>query len=193
MKSEIIQELGQTDLVLPARINDGLAARARQPGGADFNLVEECRAAGIDAAAMEALVNQASLASDGRIVAPGLDGLRAAIWDDVATMADAVKTGDTARGERTFERLAALQRSLPVEAGDSIDPAQIARLTAVSGAGYQMAKKSKRRAWTKADIRTLKTLAKTKTHASRIARALKRTEGATRQRAFSMGLSLDSR
>ena len=56
-----------------------------------------------------------------------------------------------------------------------------------------MAKKLKRRAWTKADIRTLKTLAKKKTHASSIARVLQRTEGATRQRAFSMGLSLDSR
>ena len=59
--------------------------------------------------------------------------------------------------------------------------------------GNQMAKKSKRRAWTKADIRTLKTLAKKKTRASSIARALKRTEGATRQKSFSMGLSLDSR
>jgi len=59
--------------------------------------------------------------------------------------------------------------------------------------GYQMAKKSKRRAWTKADVQTLRTLAKKKTHASSIARVLKRTEGATRQRAFSMGLSLDSR
>jgi hypothetical protein len=58
---------------------------------------------------------------------------------------------------------------------------------------YQMAKKSKRRAWTKADIRTLKTLAKKKTRASSIARTLKRTEGATRQKSFSMGLSLDSR
>ena len=134
MKSEIIQELGQTDLVLPARVGEGLAAndrvkarlsvlqatacRARGPGGADFNLAEECRAADIDAAAMEMLVNQASLANDGRIVAPGLGGLRAAIWDDVATMADAVKAGDAARGGRASERLAALQRSLPVEAGD---------------------------------------------------------------------------
>jgi hypothetical protein len=59
--------------------------------------------------------------------------------------------------------------------------------------GYQMAKKLKRRAWTKADIRTLKAFAKKKTRASSIARVLKRTEGATRQRAFSMGLSLDSR
>jgi hypothetical protein len=56
-----------------------------------------------------------------------------------------------------------------------------------------MARKSKRREWTKADIRTLKKLAKKKTHASSIARVLKRTEGATRQRAFVMGLSLDSR
>jgi hypothetical protein len=56
-----------------------------------------------------------------------------------------------------------------------------------------MTKKSKRRAWTKTDIRTLKTLAKKKTHASTIARTLKRTEGSTRQKAFSMGLSLDSR
>jgi hypothetical protein len=59
--------------------------------------------------------------------------------------------------------------------------------------GYQMAKKSKRRAWTKADVRTLRTLAKKKTHASSIARVLKRTEGATRQKAFSIGMSLDSR
>jgi hypothetical protein len=59
--------------------------------------------------------------------------------------------------------------------------------------GYHMAKKSKRRAWTKADIRSLKTLAKKKTHASSIARTLKRTEGSTRQKAFIMGVSLDSR
>ena len=59
--------------------------------------------------------------------------------------------------------------------------------------GYSMTKKLKRRAWTKADVRTLKTLAKKKARASSIARTLKRTEGATRQRAFSMGLSLNSR
>jgi hypothetical protein len=36
-------------------------------------------------------------------------------------------------------------------------------------------------------------MARRKTPAGRIARKLKRTEGATRQKAFSMGLSLDSR
>ncbi len=57
-----------------------------------------------------------------------------------------------------------------------------------------MAKNSKRRrAWTTADVRTLKTRAKKKKPAASIARALKRTEGATRQKAFSLGLSLNSR
>ena len=57
-----------------------------------------------------------------------------------------------------------------------------------------MAKKAvKRRAWTAEQLRTLKAMARQKKRASRIAKTLKRTEGATRQKAFSMGLSLDSR
>jgi len=56
-----------------------------------------------------------------------------------------------------------------------------------------MPKKSKRRSWTSSDVRTLKTMARKKTRAASIARTLKRTEGATRQKAFSLGLSLDSR
>jgi hypothetical protein len=54
-------------------------------------------------------------------------------------------------------------------------------------------KRSKRREWTSADVRELKTLAKQKTPARKIAKTLKRTEGATRQKAFSLGVSLDSR
>ena len=58
----------------------------------------------------------------------------------------------------------------------------------------RMAKKAtKRRAWTPEHVRTLKTLARKKTHAARIAKTLKRSEGATRQKALSIGLSLDSR
>jgi hypothetical protein len=57
-----------------------------------------------------------------------------------------------------------------------------------------MAKRTKkRRAWTSVEVRDLKSLAKKKTPASAIAKKLKRTEGATRQKAFSIGLSLDSR
>jgi hypothetical protein len=53
-------------------------------------------------------------------------------------------------------------------------------------------RKMKRRAWNSTELREL-TMARKKTRASQIAKRLKRTEGATRQKAFSIGLSLDSR
>jgi len=58
---------------------------------------------------------------------------------------------------------------------------------------WMIKRATKRREWTPEQVRTLKTLARRKTHAARIAKTLKRTVGATRQKAFSMGLSLDSR
>jgi hypothetical protein len=58
----------------------------------------------------------------------------------------------------------------------------------------QVAKRSaKRREWTTQDVRELKKLAKHKASTAKIARALKRTEGATRQKASSLGVSLDTR
>jgi hypothetical protein len=56
-----------------------------------------------------------------------------------------------------------------------------------------MAKKAKRREWTKSDVKELKSMAKNKTPAPKIARALKRTVGATRQKALALGVSLNSR
>jgi hypothetical protein len=53
--------------------------------------------------------------------------------------------------------------------------------------------KRKRREWTKEHVQELKTLARRRTPAARIAKSLKRTLGATRQKAFSLGVSLDSR
>ncbi len=56
-----------------------------------------------------------------------------------------------------------------------------------------MPKKRKRIAWSTEHVRTLKSMAKKKRPAGAIAKSLKRTEGATRQKAFSLGLSLDTR
>ena len=57
-----------------------------------------------------------------------------------------------------------------------------------------MAKRAKqRRAWTSDEVRNLKAMARNKTSARKIAKARRRTEGATRQKAFSIGLSLESR
>jgi hypothetical protein len=54
-------------------------------------------------------------------------------------------------------------------------------------------KKSKRREWTAQEVRELKSLARQKTPATQIARKLKRTEGATRQKALTLSVSLNSR
>jgi hypothetical protein len=56
-----------------------------------------------------------------------------------------------------------------------------------------MKNEKRRRTWTAADIHTFKSVAKKKSPAPKIAKSLKRSEGATRQKAFSIGLSLDSR
>lgn len=56
-----------------------------------------------------------------------------------------------------------------------------------------MVKKTKRREWSANDVRELKQLARAKTPAAQIARKLKRTEGATRQKALTLNVSLNSR
>ena len=52
---------------------------------------------------------------------------------------------------------------------------------------------SKRREWTKEDVRQLKTLARQKTGVTKIARMLKRTPGATTVKAHILGVSLSMR
>jgi uncharacterized protein Yka (UPF0111/DUF47 family) len=148
MKSQIIERLGQTDILLPALIAEGLAANdrvkarlsmlqaaarhARDPQGARFDLTDECRATGIDAVAMQTLVNGASLLSGEQITAPGLGGLGAAIYDDVATMTRAVKAAAATQGDAALERLAALKDAAWPETTDTIALAQITKLTGLS-------------------------------------------------------------
>lgn len=52
------------------------------------------------------------------------------------------------------------------------------------------AKRAKRREWTKEDVQELKRHSKSRTPVARIAKLTKRTDGALRQKAFQLGLSL---
>lgn len=127
MKSEIIEHLGQSDLLLPALIAEGLAANDRikvrlsvlqaadrhaRGGDGRFELADECRLVGIDAAQSENLVNGATATANQRIAAPGLAALGAAISEDVATMARPVKAADEPQGEQALARLSALEVEL---------------------------------------------------------------------------------
>jgi hypothetical protein len=55
------------------------------------------------------------------------------------------------------------------------------------------ARRKVRRDWSKGDLRTLKAMARKKTPARRIGSTLKRSEGAVRQKAYAVGLSLNTR
>ena len=52
------------------------------------------------------------------------------------------------------------------------------------------AKRAIRKEWTKDDVRDLKTHSRAKTPVAKISKAMKRTIGALRQKAYSLGLSL---
>jgi hypothetical protein len=148
VKSQIIEQLGQTDILLPALIAEGLAGNdrvkarlsvlqaaarhARDPQGSRFDLADECCAAGIDPVPMEALVNGASLLAGERITAPGLGDLEAEIWDDVEAMIRAVKAGDAGEGDTASQRLSVLVAAASPQAGDTLELAQIVRLTEIS-------------------------------------------------------------
>jgi hypothetical protein len=148
MKAEIISRLGQSDVLLPSLIAEGLSANdrvkvrlsilqaaerhARDPAGAKFDLATECSAAGIDAAAMETLVDWASIATDQRVAAPGLRDLGSGIWADLMTMIRAVKAGDGPCGDAAFERLSAIKRTATLGSSDAVELQEIGKLTAVS-------------------------------------------------------------
>ena len=55
------------------------------------------------------------------------------------------------------------------------------------------ANRARRHPWTKEDVRELKQHSRSKSPVKRISRAMKRTPGALRQKAFSLGLSLGHR
>jgi len=148
MKSKIIEQLGESDILLPALIAQGLSANdrvkvrlsilqaaarhARDPAQVHFDLRDECRGASLDLVAMETLVNRAGRLGDERITAPGLGDLRTAIWDDIASMMEAVKSGDAAQGDVVDERLSALKAAHAGEPSDTAQAAEIARLTGLT-------------------------------------------------------------
>ncbi|HVX77020.1 MAG TPA: hypothetical protein VHB49_12885 [Bradyrhizobium sp.] len=151
MKSKIITELGQGDILLPSLVAEGLAANdrikvhmsalqaavehAQQPDHPATDLSVECRAAGIAPAELAALIGGARLAGEGQIIAPKLADLIGAIGDDAATMVSAVSAGNAAAGKAATERLAAIHAAGLLEPANAIEIARVARLTMVAREG----------------------------------------------------------
>src|SRR6516165_3537341 len=107
MKSQIVRELGEADVLLPSLVAEGLAANdrikvrlsalqagvqhARNPAPPPADLTAECRNASIDPAAVACLTGGAKLSVDGRMSAPSLAQLGKDILADLNSMLHAVE------------------------------------------------------------------------------------------------------
>jgi hypothetical protein len=148
MKTLIVSHLGHGELILPALVAKGLAAndrakirmtalqalvrRALHPALEPIDLSAECRASGVDAAAVRSLIADAR-ANEGVIRSPGLAKLIEALGGDVQTMMDAVSAGDATAGKKAAERWLAIQATTTAS-NDEIEAADVAALTSVTPA-----------------------------------------------------------
>lgn len=151
MKSQIIEQLGQADILLPSLIAEGLAANdrikvrmsalqaavhhAQVPDHPATDLHVECRAAGVAPATLATLIGGAHVAGDGRMAAPNLARLMKEIHDDATAMIRAVSAGKMSEGKALDARLAAIRGGGLLEASNEIEIARVARLTGVAQDG----------------------------------------------------------
>ncbi len=151
MKTQIVEQLGHSDILLPSRIAEGLAANdrvkvrlsalqaaaehARAPAGRAATLENESRAAGLEATKIQSLVGGARMTVTGQIAAPALDQLIDQIREDVETMIAAIESGAADDATAASDRLAAIKAQGLLEAADEIDPHRVVALTAVSTGG----------------------------------------------------------
>ncbi len=151
MKSQIIRELGEADILLPSLVATGLAANdrikvrmsalqaaarhAREPERPVTELAAESRAAGLASTPLADLIRDAHVAGDGRIAAPNLAQLIRDIADDAAEMIRSVGAGNKSEGDAASARLATIRNAGLLEAAGDIEVARIARLTSVTDEG----------------------------------------------------------
>lgn len=148
MKTQIIEELGQGDILLPNLVAEGLAANdrikvrmsalqaaaqhAREPDRPASDLGTESRTAGIAPAAIATLIGGAHMIGQGRLAAPNLAKLMKEIQDDAATMIRAVDAGAPDEGRKANARLETIRGAGLLDAVSEIEIARISRLTGVS-------------------------------------------------------------
>lgn len=150
MKTQIIEELGQGDILLPALVAEGLAANdrikvrmsalqaaarhAQDPDRPASELSVESHSAGIAPGAIATLIGGAHLIGPSRLAAPNLAKLMKEIQDDAAAMIRAVSAGAPSEGDKANVRLTAIRSAGLLDAGNEIDLSRIAHLTGIAEA-----------------------------------------------------------
>jgi uncharacterized protein Yka (UPF0111/DUF47 family) len=148
MKTQIIEQLGQADILLPALVAEGLAANdrikvrmsalqaaahhAQEPDRPASDLGVESQTAGIAPAAIATLIGGAHMIGRDRLAAPNLAKLMKEIQDDATTMIRAVEAGVPDDGKKASARLDAIRSAGLLDAVSGIELSRIARLTGVA-------------------------------------------------------------
>jgi len=151
MKSQIIRELGEAEILLPSLVAAGLAANdriklrmsalqaavrhVREPERPVSELAAESRAAGLAPAPLAELIRGAHVAGTGRIAAPNLAQLIGDIGDDAAEMIRAIAAGNRAEGDAAQARLATIRNAGLLQAAGDIEITSVTRLTSVTEEG----------------------------------------------------------
>jgi hypothetical protein len=132
-KTQIVEQLGESAVLLPDMIAAALAAndraklrltllqealaKAADPGRRAADLSAELRAAGLDDSVFRQAVAGARNAGEGRIEIPGAEPLIASLYDDLRTMMTPVSTADPAAAAPLVGRLETLAAAAPRGAG----------------------------------------------------------------------------
>ena len=135
-KIEIVRELGEEALLLPALLSDALAANERiklrlsllqaaaahalQPGETPRSFEVERRAVGLADARYDSVVSGARALSGDKAMVPGANALMTGLASDLAAMLAPLDAAGEARSRPLDERMAALVSSLPKAEGDEL-------------------------------------------------------------------------
>jgi uncharacterized protein Yka (UPF0111/DUF47 family) len=150
MKTRIVEQLGESEILMPSRIAEGLAANDRakvrmsalqaaarhaaDPTSDPDDLSAESAAAGVDAAEIRSILTAARAPASGKVGAPGLGKLISGLLDDLDTMIEAVGAGGEASASTATNRLAALKARIGTQ-GDEIEASRVAEISAIPDDG----------------------------------------------------------
>ncbi len=145
MKTQIIRELGEGGILLPALVAEGLAANdrikvrmsalqaaaqhAQHPENPPTDLAAECRTSGLAASSLTSLIGGAHRLGEARFAAPCLAELIKDIGEDAGVMVRAVGAGQPAEGEAASARLATIRNAGLLEPEDEIAFTRVTQLT----------------------------------------------------------------
>jgi uncharacterized protein Yka (UPF0111/DUF47 family) len=142
-KSDIVERLGETDVLIPDLIAAGLVANdraklrltmlqeglgfAEKPGGLPRDFSAERRAAALDGTGFDMTVRGARLIDADRFVVPGAEQLVSGLYEDLDTM---IKPLSASREKAQFAaRLTALREAAPRTSADIIARSDVAALS----------------------------------------------------------------